>query len=51
MIIKDCSSQNGLCGQHMCQEFLIGDKYVSECVCDEGFQSDSSTIFDYNCSG
>ena len=51
LIFKDCSYQHGLCGQHACQEFLIGDKIVSECVCNEGFQSARSTIFDNNCSG
>mgnify|MGYP006350424029 FL=1 len=51
LIIKDCSFKNGLCGQHTCQEFLIGDKYISECVCNEGFQSDSSSIYHNNCRG
>ena len=38
-LVKDCNFNNGMCGQHECQEYVIGKRNISECVCNEGFQS------------
>ena len=46
--VIDCNFNNGMCGQHECQEYVIGSRNISECVCKEGFQS--ANIYD-DCKG
>ena len=37
--VVECNFNNGMCGQHECQEYVVGSRNISECVCNEGFQS------------